>query len=504
MNNRIFQILKSFSHDEIRRFRDYLNSPFFNRSNKLSRLYSEITYFYPFFISDELNYKNLHFKVSPKITYNSATMRGLFSDLEKHAINFLRQISLESDETGTHNYLRSELQSRSLGKIFEKSIKEYEENFSLVNVIDENYFLNKLYLETDKFNYSYLSKNISKKINVDSLILYLVAGSKYLFLYFTMKMVSHYLDLQTMYANYREIEERNSLEEFLKKFFNGLDNFYLKGFLKDKKSDYYFVYDIYFNMFKAYSEKNGIEYYKNCKKLLYDFGKYFKTDEKQLLFGKLIDYNEMNLRNKSRSDKFTERELVKLYELVLAKKYYETEAIKYIPVTLFRNLISFAVRIRKFKWAEKFIKIYSNRLYPDFRNDLKNIGFARLNNARRNFSESLKYLNKVNPESAGVKFDYKSLMIMVHYELGNYEYVISQLDSFRHFITRTRTISKERKTNFRNFIYFVERFVKFMNNRNKTYLNSLEYKIKSEEGIAYRDWLREKVKGLTVSRVKAA
>ena len=86
-------------------------------------------------MSDELNYKNLHFKVSPKIPYNAATMRGLFSDLEKHAMNFLRQISLESDETGTHNYLRSELQARSLGKIFEKYRVVPEFNFTDKNLM---------------------------------------------------------------------------------------------------------------------------------------------------------------------------------------------------------------------------------------------------------------------------------------------------------------------------------------------------------------------------------
>jgi hypothetical protein len=307
-----------------------------------------------------------------------------------------------------------------------------------------------------------------------------------------------------MYANYREIEERNALQDFLVKFFNGLDKFYLKEFLKDKKSDYYFVYDIYFNLFKAFSSKDGINFYKTSKKLLNEYSKYFTLNEKQLLFGKLTDFCELKQRTSSHRDSFSERELVKLYELILSKRYYESESSKYIPIPLYRNIVNFAIRIRKFKWSEKFIKIYSAKLFPDFIKDMRNSSYARINFARKYYSESLKYLGKINPESAGVKIDYKSLMIMVHYELGNYEYVISQLDSFKHFIRRTKTISRDSKPYFRDFIFFVERFIKFMNNRNKTYIDTIEYKIKNSERVVNKTWLIQKVKELSVQKAKAA
>jgi len=135
---------------------------------------------------------------------------------------------------------------------------------------------------------------------------------------------------------------------------------------------------------------------------------------------------------------------------------------------------------------------------------MRNSSYARINFARKYYSESLKYLSKINPESAGVKIDYKSLMIMVHYELGNYEYVISQLDSFKHFIRRTKTISRDSKPYFRDFIFFVERFIKFMNNRNKTYIDTIEYKIKNSERVVNKTWLIQKVKELSVQKAKAA
>jgi hypothetical protein len=503
MKNKIIDILKSFSADEIRRFKIYLASPYFNRSRKIQRLYAEIINFSPFYNSDEFNYKNLHFKVSPHIPYNSVTMRRLLADLEKYALDFLRQINLDKDEISTHNYLRDELQSRSLSKLFENSVNEFEEKFGSENYIDERYFINKLNLETDKLNYSYISKNLSKKLNVNSLILYLVTASKYLFLYFTMKMVSYYLNLQTMQTNYKDTEERDSLYKFLVKFFDGIDNFYLKEFLKDKVNDYYYVYDIYFNLFKAFSGKMDLRYYNKCKKLLTANAKYFRTSEKNMLFGTLIDFCELRQRVNP-EDEFSKKELFRLYDLFLSKKYYESENTSHLPIPLFRNIMNFAIRNKKYAWAEKFIKIYSNRLYPDFKNDLKNLGFARIAFNRGQFTDTLRYMSKVNPEAPNAKLDYKNLNIMVHYELGNFETVRNAIESYKLFIRRSGVVSKENKVYYRNFIHYTGKLINFINNRNKTYFESLTDSIKTANKLVYKAWLLNKANALASMKTKAA
>jgi hypothetical protein len=503
MKNRVILILKTFSEQDIRKFNTYLNSPYFNRSNKLRKLFSEIINFSPVYDSPKLNYKFLHCQLNPERPYNAVTMRRLIADLEKHAVNFLKQQNLDSDELGTHYYLRTELQTRSLTKFFEDSITEFEGKFEKENVIDENYFMNKLNLETDKLNYSYISKNISKKVNVNSLIIYLVTGSKYLFLYFVMKMVTYYLNLYNMEANYKDIEERNALYDFLVKFFSGFDNFYLKEFLKDEQNDYYYVYDIYFNLFKAFSENKGIKYYVKSKKLLLKYNHMFRISEKQFLFTQLMNYCEVR-QNKDVNDEFSKRELINLYELILTKKYYEGETQKYLPVATFRNIVSFALRIKKYKWAEKFIKIYSNKLYPDFKNDLKNISFARITLSKGEYTETLRYLNKTNPEGRSIKLDYKNLNVMVHYELGNYETVLSLLNSYRNVIRRSGIVTKENKIYYRNFINYTESFIRFMNNRNKTYIDSLTDRINKSEKVANKAWLQSKVKELASLKSRAA
>ena len=503
MKNKIIDILKSFSADELRKFNSYLASPYFNRSRKIQRLYSEIISFSPYYNSTEFNYKNLHCQVSPHIPYNPVTMRRLFADLEKHALDFMRQMNLDNDEISTHNYLRDELQSRALSKLFENSINEFEAKFGKENIIDERYFMNKLNLETDKLNYSYISKNISKKVNFNSLIMYLVTGSKYLFLYFVMKMVTYYLSLHTMEENYKDIEERNSLHSFLLKFFSGFDNSYLKEFLRDKNNDYYYVYGIYYSLFRAFADGLNVKHYNTCKKLLNENVKYFKISEKNSLYASLIDFCELK-QKRDNNDEFSRKELFQLYDLFLSKKYYATETSSDLPIPLFRNIIIFAIRNKKYAWAEKFVKIYSNKLFPLFKSDLKNLGYARIALNRNQYSDALRYLAKVNPEVPNAKLDYKNLQVMVHYELGNYETVRTMLESYKSFIRRSGTVSKDNKIYYRNFIYYTEKLINFINNRNKTYIGSLTEKINTTEKLVYKDWLLKKVEVLASEKTKAA
>jgi hypothetical protein len=306
-----------------------------------------------------------------------------------------------------------------------------------------------------------------------------------------------------MQTNYKDTEERDSLYKFLVKFFDGIDNFYLKEFLKDKVNDYYYVYDIYFNLFKAFSGKMDLRYYNKCKKLLTANAKYFRTSEKNMLFGTLIDFCELRQRVNP-EDEFSKKELFRLYDLFLSKKYYESENTSHLPIPLFRNIMNFAIRNKKYAWAEKFIKIYSNRLYPDFKNDLKNLGFARIAFNRGQFTDTLRYMSKVNPEAPNAKLDYKNLNIMVHYELGNFETVRNAIESYKLFIRRSGVVSKENKVYYRNFIHYTGKLINFINNRNKTYFESLTDSIKTANKLVYKAWLLNKANALASMKTKAA
>jgi hypothetical protein len=54
MKSKIIDILRTFSSKDVKRFRDFLESPFFNESENLVKLYNSLLEFYPDFEDENL------------------------------------------------------------------------------------------------------------------------------------------------------------------------------------------------------------------------------------------------------------------------------------------------------------------------------------------------------------------------------------------------------------------------------------------------------------------
>lgn len=493
MRNRVINIIKSFNENEVQQFNLFLNSPFFNKSEKIKKLFLEIKKYYPEFTDENLNYQKLHNAVSPDLKFNEITMRRLLFDLEKLALSFLKYSGLQEDDMTGNNLLRLKLEQKSLNSHYIDNIKK-SEALTSEGVFDEKYFLNKLDLETDKFNFNYVNKRITGKKDIDTLIISLISGSNYLFLYYIMRIVKHYLSLQSLGISYKESEQEKNLAQFLKTFFDNLDPDYLKEFLKDESKDYFPIYEIYHNLFLAFSNSKWEGYNKLKSNLLKNIES-FSFSEKNFLFGSLIDFCHINIhynRDRSRSIK----ELLSLYDRMLSKRYYMSETSPYLPEILYRSILKFSLEAKKFKWAEKFIKVYSDKLHGSNIQDLKNYGYARLYMAKMNFAQALSYLYRTNFSSFNIKLEIKNMTLFAHYELGNYDMLKTEMLSYKSFIKNNKVLSKENKARYKNYIFYLDKYVKFINNRNKSYIDSLKQKLHGESNIIYKEWLLEKANQL--------
>ncbi len=66
MKHKALSIIRKFSEPELKKFTRYINSPYFNRSTTIVRLYSELIKYYPLFEDTGLTKKNIFFKISPQ------------------------------------------------------------------------------------------------------------------------------------------------------------------------------------------------------------------------------------------------------------------------------------------------------------------------------------------------------------------------------------------------------------------------------------------------------
>ncbi len=91
-NSSLVEIIKSFSSSDIKRFDEFLNSPFFNKKPTVIKLWDDLKSFYPEFNSKEISKKNTYERIVPGKKYNYGTMKNMIFDLTKLAEIFLSKI----------------------------------------------------------------------------------------------------------------------------------------------------------------------------------------------------------------------------------------------------------------------------------------------------------------------------------------------------------------------------------------------------------------------------
>jgi hypothetical protein len=119
----LIKFLKSLNHNEIRQFRDFVNSPSFNKNRYIAELF-EIHYkFYPDFDSEELSEQNLYEKIFTNDKFQYAKIKNLISDLFGLGKEFLAFNSFKKDQYYKEKKLLFELRTRNLDVAFEKAYK---------------------------------------------------------------------------------------------------------------------------------------------------------------------------------------------------------------------------------------------------------------------------------------------------------------------------------------------------------------------------------------------
>src|SRR5687767_5027556 len=90
------EILETLTREELKSFRRFLLSPYFNRSAKVVKVFDYITKRHPNYEHTSINKEAIHRKISPELPYNEITIRRLLFDLQNLADKFMQQVNFEN------------------------------------------------------------------------------------------------------------------------------------------------------------------------------------------------------------------------------------------------------------------------------------------------------------------------------------------------------------------------------------------------------------------------
>ena len=123
-NSRLVELLKTFSDAEIKKFGDFVRSPYFNKSDRVIKLYDQLKKYHPNYSSPLISKEKIYGRLFPGKKYHDSTLRVVIHLLGEIAEKFITQKRFESNEP-EYNFIKAvDLIARKQYRLSEKIIND--------------------------------------------------------------------------------------------------------------------------------------------------------------------------------------------------------------------------------------------------------------------------------------------------------------------------------------------------------------------------------------------
>lgn len=489
----IYTVLNSFSAKELRSFRKFLKSPYFNKSQKVLKLLDILLKSG----EQEQNpeYRRMIFeRIYPGKTYIDSTLRNLFAGLNNQLNEFMMLENFRNSGLGKQKYLSAERLKKNLKEYIYPEVKSSvnSQNFGS----DFNYFLNKHFDAQSKFNFSVMEEKITRFNSINTELGYLEDSLRYLKLFYLSQTTQLYTTVSILRQNF----DIGILPPSIKKLSEDLDPEKLRQLIPPC-DEYYYAVELYEAMVNIYREPDETKYYHEYKNCFYKYVFRISGDECSMHISNLTSY--CTGKATSGIEEFN-NELFELIELTIKNKYYQNNNTEHLPHEYFRNFLLHGVRLKKFDWVNDFIHENYMKVHPADRENMKQLGFAYLNFNTAQYDEALGNINRISPDFFAFKLDIKNLTVQIFYELGYFEDALVQIKSYKEYLRKDKLLNMEKRKRYFSFLKFTENLVLHRAGTKNTDIGYLRYRISTHKAAAFKPWLMEKVMILDTKAKRSA
>jgi hypothetical protein len=452
---KLIEILKTFDKAELKKFRRFITSDYFNTNESVSKLFKLIAKFYPDFAEESKMTSEVLFKgVYGSRKYDEKTFRYLLSTLYTLVEKFLGISVFENNEVELRKSVIDEMIERRLFNIAAKNLIAAESLLEKNSLISADYVYNKIdYLQLWHQLYFLSNKQdplIEKRIEQGEFQMF---GS--------VVELSHNFQIINMVAHTYNLELKdNLLFEYLRntdfrKLFEYIETCEASGMEMDK---IHYAFKIYFCFLITTLDINEEEYFEKMRVLVERYADLFSKPEQQNLYVMLGSCSQ-----KKRKAINEEKYLRIFFEEIkkgVKRGLYTSYRAQYMDVSNFIMIFKTALQLNENDWAADFLRQYGERISPEFSEDMINYSFAELFFTKKQFERSLGSISKVKAKLFRLKVPVKILMLRLYYELSYIEEAFSLIDSFTHFLTDNKKIRTDEKNDHARFLVFYRELLK--------------------------------------------
>ena len=480
-NTKLIQLLKTFSHQEFRQFRDFVNSPFYNKNKNVISLLNVLKKYYPEFGNSLPNEEMIFKTVFDKEVYDYFKLKNIVSDLLVLGKEFLSASMFNRNEHIKNKFLLEQLRDRNLDSMFLQLYKAYNEKLDIHPVRDEYYFSKKFDLAEElKCYYSPREPNFHQnlfQVQLDNFVSFAL-----------IKMIRLY---NTML---HENKQNNS--EFELKMFEETFQYMNNNKIENNPTLLMFYYIV------LLQKKNDEKYFFKLKKLVNENFTSFSHFDIYMYFLHMAGFCAEMYNVKCRTDFAREH-------FLLSKENFDRGTIEMGKIMYpdFMNHVKIAVRVEEFEWAEKYMNKYKDTLSDEYKNETLNFCYGYINFRKGNLEKALDLFSQSNFPNFILKVQVKIFLLQIYYEKEYYEQAFAMIDTFKHYLLREKNLIEGYRKSFAEFARITNELIRI-----KSKLSSGETKFNLDrikldiEKIKYNQfgiklWLREKANEIRLKQI---
>lgn len=482
LRSKFIDIIKTFSKAELKSFRDFLASPYFNTNKNVIRLYEFIRKFAPDFSSDSISKESLYKKLYPGKGYNDTVMRILLSDLLKLAEEFMAAEISCANEYGKGVVLMNEFMNRGLDNLYMSSYKDLKNYVKGMEDRRTAYFNN---YELELYNVDFHLRKDKQNLITSNV---LERGESIMF-FSLIEIARNVHDIVINERTFNAKFEKNLIYEFMKLF--NFEEFLRK--VQKQRPEHFPLISIYYNMVMAMLNEGNEKLYDEFKttavNYLFSIG---RSEQHHFLH----DLESCCLNNMKYNASKYNNELIEIYDLMLKTNTMTFTGTEFITAQRFKNILIGGLNSGRLDWTKEFVSNNLSKMQPEYRESMKRYSEALFCFLDKDFETSLLHLNSIKNDYFTLKMDIKSWTLKNYIELGYLDSAFSLIDTYRHFISKNKTISDYFRERHLNFIRYAYDVVRMKSGQSRSDAREIEKKLNGTDNVVHKDWLRVKLKGL--------
>lgn len=470
--SKLTEMVKGISPAEFRKFGEFLNSPYHNKSKKIIQLYELINCNYDEFDANIITNDKIAKAIFSGEGDKDQNVRTLISSFTALLEEFLVIEELNINPLHGKTFLLKSLRDRNILKTFDMVSKDITDIQKKDFNKNTDYYYNEFSFKETWLNYhgEDLDLDLDKsyqEMSYNADHLFIVTKLKVLNTVISRKILSGI----TVYKQYWAVE--NILK-------------YIEKNIEDIETNHPIIFSEY-KILMMVLEPDKVKHFHDLEKHVFNNISRYNEQELEQVYYSLSNYcvNKIAMGE----DKFVS-ELYKIHSNFEKTGFYAKN--KNLQYTDFIGVIICGLNIKNINWVKHFFETYKGNIAKEVKRNTINLSLALIAFYEKKYYECIGFLNNV-----GYKFTYfylksKETLIKAYYELDETESMEAVVDAAKHYLKRHKDILSIHYERYMLFLNYVINLSK-LDKKQKSELKILIKKLDENRTTIAREWLIEKI-----------